>query len=1537
MYKPTGGDGPNQLVINDGTATVGSLSLLKPTTDPTLPAEVIITSGSLTINGSLTADGDAATAVINMSGGAGSLRLNGAFTTSAMTLNPGTSSTFIYGGTGTQTALLGVSQINYHHLVFAGSGTKTQTTSATPTITGTTTVNSGVTFNNSQAVNYQGNFINNGTTNANAIHNYQGNFINNGTANANATQNYQGNFVNNGTYNASAGGGQNYRANFTNNGAFSAGAAEHRFNGSGPQQLSGATTFGRLTLNNSTGLTLNSNVLVGDQLGLTQGPIITGSNVLRVQQTGGWSGVSRGSGWVAGNLGLWFPTGWQERTFDIGAPDAYRPLTVTIPNVTSAGFLIARTSQTPGDHPQIASSGLDSNRSVNRWWSLTDEGVAADGMSITFNYLASDIDSGANPQNFSVERFSGGNWIPATVGSRAGTSTEATNVSGFGQFAIAEPAVPSGTQCAVGETLASGLVGEYYNWTGSSPPPPPSGTPDGTRIDGPIDFNWGAGSPGVVGIGADQFSVRWQGFVRVEQSGNYQFQTVSDDGVRLWVNNQLLIERWNDHSAATDTSGNVFLTAGELYPIRLEYYENTGQAVIRLRSAPAGSSFAPIPAGPTPTPGTGLYHCVPDVTPEMVAYYRFDEPSWDGSANQVEDSSGNGRDGTAVGGATTAGASPAIPGNPGTCRYGSFDGDSDYVEVPGLSDYLNGTASLAFWMRTNQVGSDVGWQAPGVTGVEQSAGTDDIFWGWLDASGRIGLSVGNDFDNWKSTSSVNTGSWQHVVLTRDHMAGTFKIYVNGVLENSGSIGTGIIGTAFSSIGRIEDTGASAGNFFEGDLDEVRVYDFVLQDEQVSAIMDETHPCEMFVESYSVVHSGGGITCEAEPITITARDIDGNAIEPPAGTTISLSTDPATGVWPEGNSYTFSGIETFVTLPLQQTTAQTLIIEATDGVASGTSLPLPFAEAGLRFYGNSSLDPIAHQVAAVTDNAPILRAVQTNTDTGACEGRVQGSQTVNLGYECRNPDNCVTGQTLSIGGTAVQANDNDGSAITYAPVTLNFDASGSASIPVHYTDVGQVRLHGQLSLPVDGNNPAVELTGASNEFVVRPHTLFLDAINNDAGAVNPGTTSGGDGFTAAGTPFTARVEVHNADGQVTPNFGREATPEAVALNHTLSYPAGGSAATLGGNNSSNVTDGVVDFSSLVWGEVGSIELQPSLVSGSYLGAGDLPVAPNTSLVGRFYPARYELISHSVVDACSGFSYMNQGGVEVTYLLQAQSAGGGITENYDNTALSYQGTATPVYVAESNNSGDGSSWTARLNVGKDADGTDLPVEWNAGVLAFTDLNGEIARTSVPDGPYEALQLALTLSDLLDERPLSALNMNPGSPGSECADDDSCTAARLGAPLTVRFGRLVMESAYGPETASLPAAVMTQYWDGARFVRAQDDNCTQIMREHIQYPGGDLTDDANRTVTVGGGTSTGEYANLDTAGIRFFAGTAGQTFSAPGVGNAGSFEVSINLGAYPWLRFDWNQDGNHNQLALPPANIGFGSYRGHDRVIYWREVLE
>lgn len=124
----------------------------------------------------------------------------------------------------------------------------------------------------------------------------------------------------------------------------------------------------------------------------------------------------------------------------------------------------------------------------------------------------------------------------------------------------------------IGTESGNGLVGEYYNNTDFA------GSPV-IQIDSNIDFMWDHNP--TTGIGEDNYSIRWSGWVMPRYSELYTFMTNSDDGVRLWVNNTLLFEDWTVHSMLPN-SGSIQLEAGQLYNIRLEFFDGTGRANIHL-------------------------------------------------------------------------------------------------------------------------------------------------------------------------------------------------------------------------------------------------------------------------------------------------------------------------------------------------------------------------------------------------------------------------------------------------------------------------------------------------------------------------------------------------------------------------------------------------------------------------------------------------------------------------------------------------------------------------------------------------------------------------------------------------------------------------------------------------------------------------------------------------------------------------------------------------------------------------------------------
>ncbi|MBK8988864.1 MAG: SH3 domain-containing protein [Chloroflexi bacterium] len=133
------------------------------------------------------------------------------------------------------------------------------------------------------------------------------------------------------------------------------------------------------------------------------------------------------------------------------------------------------------------------------------------------------------------------------------------------------------------------------------------GQPTLVRDDAAINFNWGTGKP-ADSINGDEFSVRWTRTLPLE-AGVYRFTTTTDDGVRLWVNNQLLIDRWQDQTLAS-FSAEVTLPGGGV-PVKMEYYENRDTAVAQLSwvktAATTGSTTPPTAVAAIP-PWTGSYY-----------------------------------------------------------------------------------------------------------------------------------------------------------------------------------------------------------------------------------------------------------------------------------------------------------------------------------------------------------------------------------------------------------------------------------------------------------------------------------------------------------------------------------------------------------------------------------------------------------------------------------------------------------------------------------------------------------------------------------------------------------------------------------------------------------------------------------------------------------------------------------------------------------------------------------------------------------------
>jgi uncharacterized protein (DUF1800 family) len=170
----------------------------------------------------------------------------------------------------------------------------------------------------------------------------------------------------------------------------------------------------------------------------------------------------------------------------------------------------------------------------------------------------------------------------------------------------------------------TGLRARYYNEATNLNPNGTGGVPPTfanqvvTRIDPTVAFTWPSGSTqGVhspaVGVNVDYFACRWTGEVLPEFSQVYTFSAQHNRCARLWVNGQLIVNKWpnngdSGNNASATTTGTIELTAGVRYPIVLEHFDTTGDGEMLLRWSSANQALEIIPA-------TRLY---PDMAPQIL-------------------------------------------------------------------------------------------------------------------------------------------------------------------------------------------------------------------------------------------------------------------------------------------------------------------------------------------------------------------------------------------------------------------------------------------------------------------------------------------------------------------------------------------------------------------------------------------------------------------------------------------------------------------------------------------------------------------------------------------------------------------------------------------------------------------------------------------------------------------------------------------------------------------------------------------------------
>ena len=952
--------------------------------------------------------------------------------------------------------------------------------------------------------------------------------------------------------------------------------------------------------------------------------------------------------------------------------------------------------------------------------------------------------------------------------------------------------------------------------------------------------------------------------------------------------------------------------------------------------------------------GNGTYNAAPQVTqiveidPLLLSDWRMDETTaYSGVAGEVNNSVSGGTNGTGRRSANNLPLTAAFPSNISGKLCGGVDfNGKNYLLVTGLSSQLSGTASLSFWVKTTQVGNNTPWSAPGVSGVEKGGtdGANDIFWGYINATGKMGLHKGNTAGA-KSTSSINDGTWRHIVMTRNTSSpGETKIYVNGVLENTlNMVDLSVVTTAFSSLGRVENSYSPSGLI--GALDEVKVFAPVLSDTQVASIYanesagknwdGSARVCPVSGPHHlEILHaSGTGLTCAASTLTVRAcADTACTALYTGgvSGTLIATGTptvnwDGATG-GATGAGFVIAAGASSVTKNVQVTSVGSVVFGLTTPTTPAASNPttcnfgspsctFSASSAGFLFSntatGNTFTIPPQVAGTATAANAIFLRAVKSASTTAAVCTPAIISQTgvgVTMGYSCNNPSSCQPGSLLTVNATAVPPSGSS--------VSMDFDANGSSPITLNYADVGQITVNAsKLITPTGGT--AVTFNGSSNAFVVKPGGFVLSNIKcTTYGATtcapalaapgnNPAAASAtGAAFIQAGRNFSATVTATTSGGATTPNYGKETSPESVKLTSTLVTGQGLTNNPTLTNNTAFGTfaSGVASGTTFSWGDVGIITLTPSVGDGDYLGAGDV-TGTTSGNVGRFIPDHFTLISSSIVPA---FAYMDQP-FTVNYTLEARNALGDKTSNYTGAY------ARGVVSVAAENANNGTDLVARL--------TGLTDAWSNGSYGLsTANNATFARGGSPvspDGPYDALAFGVKVTDS-DGPVLQGLDMNPATTATDVAcvaggAVTNCTHKKIG-NTQIRFGQMVLFPGYGSELVNLAMPIQTQYWNGSAFAINTWDSSTAITGTQVGFVGltpTKVAPSASTPLSISGGTGV---LKLNSSGT------------------IGKAQVTIDLSSMPWLQ--GNSGGASGYTSSPTAPAVFGLYKKSNKVIFSRE---
>ncbi|MBI3898106.1 MAG: hypothetical protein HY308_07400 [Gammaproteobacteria bacterium] len=512
----------------------------------------------------------------------------------------------------------------------------------------------------------------------------------------------------------------------------------------------------------------------------------------------------------------------------------------------------------------------------------------------------------------------------------------------------------------------------------------------------------------------------------------------------------------------------------------------------------------------------------------------------------------------------------------------------------------------------------------------------------------------------------------------------------------------------------------------------------------------------------------------------------------------------------------------------------------------------------------------------------------NAVTGKIYPKIAG-QNFSLDVVALDSANAVA--TSFTGVVAVEVVDNtSGGACSGLPVIATFTNQtfvggdvGRHSLSSPNT-VANVYRNARIRVTYPVGAPTVTACSIDN-FTIRPSSFSFSA--SDANRTTEGTTNTlnnasmpGGTVHNAGRPFRITATPYNGAGTPAVTSNYDGTPTAVVTTCGGSgCPTTAGTLTLG---AWSLSGGVATTTTASYTEVGALSLQledstyASVDAADGSSAAQRTISSTATDIGRFVPDHFDT---SVTHGCAAgsFTYSAQS-FQVTVI--AYNSAGAITTNFKNPAAG--GVASAVTLANAGSSNPGS---------------------------FS--NGSFAAASFANGVQTRTDVAYTFTTKETAPLTGAGGLKVRATDADSADSSGGTEGST----AVRGGRIQIKNAFGSELLPLSVTLEAQYYkdDTDGFITNTNDTCTGLA--------------------VGALTLTPVPATAPTiANNPLVAGDAGLSFAAPGVGNGGSIDVTVGLGAYTWLRYDWDGDGADDDD--PSGRVTFGIFKGNRWHIYRRE---